>query len=73
MDARAKKIKPEAMGAWGLGSDENDWTYDEIGFGIQDRFSGGALTAEGARAAIYRQLLYGELFLLVPPPFVLPT
>jgi len=38
------------MGAWGLGSDENDWTYDTVGFGILDRMSGVGLTEEGRAA-----------------------
>jgi hypothetical protein len=35
------------MGAWGLGSDENDTTYDSVGFGIFERLQGVALTEEG--------------------------
>ena len=35
------------MGAWGLGSDENDPTYDSVGFGIFERLQGVALTEEG--------------------------
>ena len=35
------------MGAWGLGSDENDWTYDAVGLDISDRLFGIQLTEEG--------------------------
>ena len=38
------------MGAWGLGSDENDWPYDACGFGIMLRASGVTLTAQGRSA-----------------------
>ena len=36
------------MGAWGLGSDENDWTWDALGMGIQERAQGFGL-ADGAQ------------------------
>mmetsp|Transcript_44702 Transcript_44702/g.50117 ORF Transcript_44702/g.50117 Transcript_44702/m.50117 type:complete len:143 (+) Transcript_44702:115-543(+) len=36
------------MGAWGFGSDENDSTWDSIGFGINERMMGSVeLSAEG--------------------------
>lgn len=37
---RRKRI----MAAWGCGSDENAFTHDEIGFGIESRSMGGTLT-----------------------------
>lgn len=35
------------MGAWGLASDENDWTYDDLGMSIKERMTGVALTDKG--------------------------
>ena len=35
------------MGRWGFGSDENDWTYDLVGLGIEDRVEGIRLTKHG--------------------------
>ena len=32
------------MGIWGYGSDENDWTWDAIGFGIKARAMGISLS-----------------------------
>ena len=38
------------MGCWGLGSDENDWTWDDVGLGIMERASGFELNALGRSA-----------------------
>jgi hypothetical protein len=35
------------MGAWGLASDENDWTYEYLGMGIGERAFGVVLTDDG--------------------------
>ena len=36
------------MGAWGLGSDENDPTWDAVGLGIMERAEGGNLLPDSA-------------------------
>ncbi|KAL3905634.1 MAG: hypothetical protein SGILL_009600 [Bacillariaceae sp.] len=44
------------MGAWGLGSDENDWTYDAVGLGIDERMDGISLSEQG-RSGLVKELL----------------
>jgi hypothetical protein len=39
------------MGAWGVFSDENDWTWDALGGSIPERLDEGANLGEGARRA----------------------
>ena len=39
------------MGFWGVGSDENDGTYDKLGVGIVGRANGVELTAKGRKEA----------------------
>ena len=38
------------MGCWGLGSDKNDWTWDDVGLGIMERAQGFELNAFGRSA-----------------------
>ena len=47
------------MGAWGVASDENDWTWDALGCGIMERASGVALTPAD-RIGIVKEIVEQE-------------
>lgn len=44
------KRRGSPMGAWGHASDENDQTYDQLGWGVEQRIAGVSLTEEAKKA-----------------------